>query len=170
MSLARLLRWAAVIETADSAHIRAFFATKQPTVAASLASDELSEAEELRDVIVGIAVCLGRSRMTGAAFSLIASRPGHKRRTWRKDGRTEDDDESYDDGAIFDDDIFAAGEMRNVPFYCMHCFGHEPWATVGPILTPLTEYLHERTPEPITHEKTRLSWQGRRRRASLECQ
>lgn len=32
-------------------------------------------------------------------------------------GRSPDDnEESYDDGAIFDDDIFAAGEMRNVPF------------------------------------------------------
>lgn len=34
-----------------------------------------------------------------------------------EEGRSPDDnEESYDDGAIFDDDIFAAGEMRNVPF------------------------------------------------------
>lgn len=33
-----------------------------------------------------------------------------------EDGREEGEGDSFDDGAIFDDDILATGEMRNVPF------------------------------------------------------
>lgn len=91
-----------------------------PLIGPSMTPDELSEAEDDG----GFEAHSRSSSMPGSfeSHGEYMRQAFDARRERGEDGENEIEDEreeedvDFDDGAIFDDDILAAGEMKNVPF------------------------------------------------------